>query len=88
MPTAARKAAPHMSLGECLAAFPLPPRRPGELTLGEMKEIKRKRELAADMARAAFALDAAKARFDREPTTENQLDVRNCAEWLLRLGAE
>ena len=78
-----------MSLGECLAKWPVDTTAPGRgLTLGEMKEIKRRRELAADMARAAFALDAAKARFDREPTVENQVDVRTCAEWLLRIGAD
>ena len=81
-----RKAAPHMSLGECLDAFALP--APQGLTLGEMKAIKAQRQIAADIARAAFALDSAKARFDREPTTEHQDDMFACARWLLRCEAQ
>lgn len=76
------------SLGELLEAHPLhtlPDYCQGTLTLGEMKAAKEKRELAAEMARAAFALEAARARFDRNHTTEAALDVRNCAQYLLGL---
>jgi hypothetical protein len=77
--------APH-SLGECIDVFGLPSARTGSLTGAELRAIKEKRELAADIARAAFALDAAKARFDRELTTEAQDHMFECARWLLRLG--